>query len=542
METTMMTNADLWARFRQYYIEDYQTGFALDVSRMNFGPTFLSDMESSAQKAFGAMVELEKGAISNLDEKRMVGHYWLRDAQRAPNKEIRGVIEDTLFRIKHFAAAVHGGQIRPAHGGLFENLLVVGIGGSALGPQFVGQALGGSHDRLKTFFFDNTDPDGMNKVLSSIPSIAKTLVVVISKSGGTKETRNGQLFAREAVRLAGLSFPSQAVAITGEGSELDSLAVREGWLARFPMWDWVGGRTSELSAVGLLPAALQGFDIEGMLTGAKAMDALTRIPVTRKNPAMMLALMWHYVGGGRGTKDMVVLPYKDRLELFSRYLQQLVMESLGKERDLKGVEVNQGIAVYGNKGSTDQHAYVQQLREGVHNFFVTFIEVLKDDAQVGGRKVISSGFEVEPGVTSGDYLQGFLLGTRQALYDKARESVTIRLRQLDAPSIGGLIALFERAVGFYANLIQVNAYHQPGVEAGKKAAAAILTIQGAVKAFLEKSTSAVTIEEIASGTHMHGQEETIFLVLERMRLNGVVSADDSSEPFTRRYAGTRAKS
>jgi glucose-6-phosphate isomerase len=108
------------------------------------------------------------------------------------------------------------------------------------------------------------------------------------------------------------------------------------------------------------------------------MDAHTRQPTLNENAAMLLALMWFYAGDGQGKKDMVILPYKDRLALFSKYLQQLVMESLGKEKDLDGRTVHQGIAVYGNKGSTDQHAYVQQLRDGVPNFFVTFIEVRKD--------------------------------------------------------------------------------------------------------------------------------------------------------------------
>jgi glucose-6-phosphate isomerase len=144
------------------------------------------------------------------------------------------------------------------------------------------------------------------------------------------------------------------------------------------MFDWVGGRTSELSAVGLLPAALQGVDIQAMLDGAAAMDAATRTHDTLKNPAALLALMWFHATGGKGQKDMVVLPYKDRLLLFSRYLQQLVMESLGKRLDLDGKRVDQGINVFGNKGSTDQHAYVQQLRDGVNNFFITFIRVLKD--------------------------------------------------------------------------------------------------------------------------------------------------------------------
>src|SRR5436190_6474134 len=111
---------------------------------------------------------------------------------------------------------------------------------------------------------------------------------------------------------------------------------------------------------------------------------------------------------------MVIIPYKDRLALFAEYLQQLVMESLGKEKDLDGKVVNQGIAVYGNKGSTDQHAYVQQLRDGVLNFFVTFIEVAKDLSRrsLGEGGSTSDYFEVEPDVTSGDYLHGFLRGTR----------------------------------------------------------------------------------------------------------------------------------
>src|SRR5204862_663205 len=126
--------------------------------------------------------------------------------------------------------------------------------------------------------------------------------------------------------------------------------------------------------------------------------------------------MWFYAGNGRGEKDMVILPYKDRLMLFSKYLQQLVMESLGKEKDLEGNIVHQGIAVYGNKGSTDQHAYVQQLRDGVLNFFITFIEVRKDRA--------TQRFEVEEGVTSGDYLQGYFRGPRPALPGPARASLT----------------------------------------------------------------------------------------------------------------------
>src|SRR5262249_24145309 len=210
-----------------------------------------------------------------------------------------------------------------------------------------------------------------------------------------------------------------------------------------------------------------------------AMDEATRVRDTKKNPAALLALAWFSATGGAGKKDMVLLPYKDRLELFSRYLQQLVMESLGKRLDLDGKEVFQGIAVYGNKGSTDQHAYVQQLRDGLDNFFVTFIEGLLD------RTRERSILEVEAGTTPGDYLSGFLQGTRRALTESGRESITITIDRVDRAAIGKLIALYERAVGFYATLVNINAYHQPGVEAGKKAAQAVLDLEHKVIAALK---------------------------------------------------------
>jgi glucose-6-phosphate isomerase len=207
----------------------------------------------------------------------------------------------------------------------------------------------------------------------------------------------------------------------------------------------------------------------------------------------------------------VILPYKDRLALLGRYLQQLVMESLGKQTDLDGRIVHQGIAVYGNKGSTDQHAYVQQLREGVPNFFATFVQVLRDRDR--------PGIDVEDGVTSGDFLNGFLLGTRRALYDNGRPSLTITVREVSPQSIGMLIALYERAVGLYAGLINVNAYHQPGVEAGKKAAAAVLELQHELLRALDKTgAGGATCTELAAAAGTD-DVETVFLILEHLAAN-----------------------
>jgi glucose-6-phosphate isomerase len=528
---------ELWQRFVDQYLDFPAIGLALDVSRIDFPADFFSRMRGPLEAAFKEMAELEKGSIANKDENRMVGHYWLRNPSLAPSAEIRKEIEETVARIKSFAAGIHSGEIKGS-AGPFRNLLLIGIGGSALGPQFVAKALSSKDDRLTPYFFDNTDPDGMDNVLSRLNEcLGETICIVISKSGGTKETRNGMLEAKAAYGKAGLQFGPHTVAITSSGSELDKYATANKFLDRFPMWDWVGGRTSELSAVGLLPAALQGFDIDSILEGARCCDAITRSPTAPlpkqpapRNPAALLALAWYASGNGKGDKIMVVLPYKDRLELFSRYLQQLVMESLGKEKDRSGDVVNQGLAVFGNKGSTDQHAYVQQLRDGINNFFVTFVEVLRDRS--------AASMQMEPGATSGDFLSGFYQGTREALYDKGRQSITITLYELSAFSVGVLIALFERAVGFYASLININAYHQPGVEAGKKAAGTVLEIQKAVLAALKSSPE--TAVAIAASIGRPDDVETIFKICEHLAANpdrGVAKVPGQS-PAETKYSKT----
>jgi glucose-6-phosphate isomerase len=208
---------------------------------------------------------------------------------------------------------------------------------------------------------------------------------------------------------------------------------------------------------------------------------------------------------------MVVLPYRDRLLLFSRYLQQLVMESLGKEKDRKGNVVHRGLTVYGNKGSTDQHSFVQQLREGPDDFFVTFFNVLRDRSE---RSIL-----VEEGVTAGDYLNAFLYGTRDALFAAGRESITLTLDELNERSIGMLIALFERVVGLYAELIDVNAYHQPGVEAGKKAAAAQLDLQRRVLAHLRASGNPESARQVADGLREPYAIEAVTHILEHAAAN-----------------------
>jgi glucose-6-phosphate isomerase len=515
----------LWQRYQNWLYFHEGLGLYLDVSRMSFDDSLVESLRPKFDKAFADMAELEKGAIANPDEGRMVGHYWLRNPDLAPTPELTQEIVQTLEQIEAFAEKVHTGAIHPPQASRFTDIISIGIGGSALGPQFVAEALAPDFPALTIHFIDNSDPAGIDRILTHLgDNLVSTLVLVISKSGGTPEPRNGMIEVKAAYAKQNLDFAKQAVAITSVGSNLDQVAQTEGWLARFPMYDWVGGRTSEMSAVGLVPAVLQGIDVRAMLQGGKEMDDATRVPELENNPAALLALSWYFSGNGKGEKDMVVLPYKDSLLLFSRYLQQLVMESLGKEKDLNGKTVYQGIAVYGNKGSTDQHAYVQQLREGVPNFFVTFIEVLEDRQ---GKSI-----EVQPGVTSGDFLSGFLLGTRQALYENQRDSITVTIPQVNPLTVGALIALYERAVGLYASLVNINAYHQPGVEAGKKAAADILDLQSKVIAVLQKEKTALSLEQIAQKAGAAQQIEAIYQILRHLHANqrGVNLKGDLGNP------------
>lgn len=302
------------------------------------------------------------------------------------------------------------------------------------------------------------------------------------------------LVAKREYEEAGVDFERSAVAITQAGSTLDQLAgshvtsdsdVQSAeWLGRFHIWDWVGGRKSLFSAVGMLPARLLGFDVESLIAGACAMDEETRDRNIADNPALLLAATWYHAVEESGLRNMVVLPYCDQLATLSKYLQQLVMESLGKD--------GKGITVYGNKGSTDQHSFVQQLREGYPDFFVTFLRVL----------VPEKDWEVESGVTAADYLAAFQEGTACALSDIGRRSLRISVECLDERTLGALVALFERAVGYYAVLIGINAYHQPGVEAGKRAAGDVLNVQRRLLEHLQayKGTE-FTVGQLAEATN-----------------------------------------
>ncbi len=487
-------------------LREERTGLVLDFSA---APPIEAMLAGPMSTALAAMERLEAGAIANADEDRMVGHYWLRAPGRAPRPEISQAIEEVHRRLQ----ALDPGER--------DRVLLIGIGGSALGPMLVDDCLRSGADRARLSILDNTDPDGFARVLQGVDP-RRTLAVVASKSGGTVETANGMLAARAWWAERGQDWASSAIAVTGEGSTLDRLARSEGWSLRFPMWDWVGGRTSVTGPVGLVPMALQGQDWRGLLAGAAAMDEATREPAAQ-NPAAWLAAAWFAAGEGRGERSLVVLPYRDRLTLLSRYLQQLVMESLGKRLDRDGRVVQQGLTVYGNKGSTDQHAFVQQVRDGRDDVFVHFVEAT------------DPGVAPCPGVDgrdASDHLLGFLYGTREALSQASRPSLCLRVPRVDAAALGALIALFERAVGLYAELINVNAYHQPGVEAGKRAATETLAALGRLQDSLSAdSHAAATLAQRA------GVEPVLaWRLLEHLAATGKARRQAGSSPSLDRFS------
>ena len=461
-----MNSKMLEERKKKYCLTDGTIGFSIDVAGMDFKDEDLNALSAKFADAHKEMIRIESGEIKNPDENRKVTHF--TDRAVYPGTSL-------FADIQNFAEELRTGLIKGCTGKAIENAVINGIGGSALGPQLIQNAIRGPYWNelpakkrkgfLRIYFLDNTDTAELKDLLDAV-ELDKTILISISKSGGTQETKNNMIAFRDIYSKNNLDFAKHSCAVTMIGSELDKYSKAENWLRVFPLADSIGGRTSETSVVGHLPAALAGIDFKSFLQGACHMDAWTREPDFRINPSYLLAAMWFIAGKGKGDKNMVIVPYSDRLILLSRYLQQLVMESLGKEKDLDGKTVHQGLNVFGNKGGTDAHAFIQQLNDGRNDFFVTFIEVLKDYMNV----------PIDGNISMSDYLHGFLCGLSNALLGKDREVIRMSVREMNEFNLGLLIALYERAVAYYAELVHINAFHQPGVQAYKLASKSIISL------------------------------------------------------------------
>jgi glucose-6-phosphate isomerase len=388
----------------------------------------------------------------------MIGHYWLRAPELAPTTEISLDIRRTWEQVKALQGSSH------------ERVLVLGVGGSSLGIEMLHHALRDA-STPELICLDNCDPGGMSDKLACVDP-RHTAVVVVSKSGRTMETMLALEIAQAHWQRAGISFGRHAIGVSMPDTPLATLS--QGFLDFVPMWDFVGGRFSVTSAAGIVPMALLGLDWQSFLDGARTSDDLNRLEVVARNPAGRLAALWWNLRRKAGVHSLAFVPYRDRLALVPRYLQQLIMESLGKTHSKSSVRVSDGFNVLGNRGSSDQHSLLQMFIEGRAGTFVHFIESYAQEPVSEERWVTKAS----------DHLVSALLGTRESLALCGRGSATLGLRDLRPSSLGALVALFERSVGLYAELAGIDAYGQPAVECGKKASSRYVDLLATFEAMM----------------------------------------------------------
>lgn len=460
----------------------------------------IDEYQDFLQKALTNLADLESGEIVNIDEERMVGHYWLRDPELAPTGEIEKNIKAEIVKINDFCK-------ENKH---FQGMIYIGMGGSALGPQLIGGVFKDGSS-LDFRVIDNTDPETFLQLTEELgDKIKNYLVVTVSKSGSTRETDNVLNEFKGFFREKNWDFSANALCITTPGSKLEEKAISEKWLKVFYIWDWVGGRTSAASAVGLLPLVFLGKNSNDFLEGFKSADKSGRRRAYH-NPGLLMAVELFQNKIIHEKRQLVVLPYKDKLELFPKYLQQLIMESVGK--------AGEGLAVYGNKGSSDQHSYLQQLMEGPDNFTVHFINVKKYKQRA---KVLPNGNYM------GDYLFAFQLGTANALAEEGRKSISISIPELNEFYLGFLIGLYERITGFYASFAGVNAYNQPAVEKGKAASERMILYKNKVLEFLKNEPEKeFTSDEIAGILKI--KKEDAFAIFEYLSASGLYPVERIKE-------------
>ncbi|HNW87438.1 MAG TPA: glucose-6-phosphate isomerase [Candidatus Limiplasma sp.] len=367
----------------------------------------------------------------------------------------------------------------------FDAFVVLGIGGSALGPIAVQQAL--NHQRWndlpaekrggpKFYVEDNIDPERMASLLDAI-DIRRTCFNVITKSGATAETMSQYLIISDLLKKAvGDGWQKHIIATTDtEKGNLIKLAKQEGFELFF-IPDSVGGRFSELSPVGLLPAAVCGIDIRAMLEGAAAMDARCKTPDLWQNPALLEAVLQYIAMEGHDAYVQVVMPYADSLKFMADWFCQLWAESLGKNVTRKGMAVNHGQTPTKSLGVTDQHSQLQLYTEGPYDKVITFLKVGKFREQVeiahGCEEFADVAFL--GGKTLNELIDAELRGTEYALYRAGRMSQTVVLPEVNAYTLGQLIYFFEMATAYAGELLDVDAFNQPGVEGSKLASYAVL--------------------------------------------------------------------
>lgn len=369
-----------------------------------------------------------------------------------------------------------------------EYFVVLGIGGSALGPIAVFTALKHYYynelpknvrKAPKFYVVDNVDPDRMN-ALFDIIDLKKTVFNVITKSGSTSETMSQYLIVMDMLtKKLGKKASEHIIATTSETKgNLIKLSKQYGF-ETFYIPEGVGGRFSELSPVGLLPAAVVGIDIEKLLLGAREMDEKCKSDDLQKNPALACAALQH-ISVKQGKNIGVIMPYSDGLKYIADWYSQLWAESLGKEVDKNGKTVNAGQTPVKALGVTDQHSQVQLYNEGPYDKVITFLEVENQRTTCS----IPQGCEEYPNVnflcghTLNELLAKELFATRYNLAKRGRVNYTLSMDCVNEQNIGALLYLFQLQTAYAGEMLNIDAYNQPGVEGGKNATYALFGRSG----------------------------------------------------------------
>lgn len=379
--------------------------------------------------------------------------------------------------------------------------VVLGIGGSALGASTIFNALCHLHhnelkkaERKAPKFYveDNVDPARM-RALFEIIDLEKTCFFVVSKSGSTSETMAQLLIVSSALQKAGLPFKEHLIFATDKGKgNLERFAKKFGPIDCLYLPEGVGGRFSVLSPAGLFPAAVLGIDVKLLLAGAAFMEKLNKPADLQKNPALMGAVL-QKICMERGKNISVLMPYSDHLKCFADWYAQLWAESLGKGKSLDGTPCHAGQTPVKSLGVTDQHSQLQLYAEGPFDKVVCFLspQAYEDSAPVPNFSTGIPDLDFLCGHSLEELISAENRATAYALTKAKRLNYTVKIPTLNPFVLGELFYFFELVTAYTGYFLNVNAYDQPGVEAGKQAAFALLGKKGfePLKEELDRSKS-----------------------------------------------------
>jgi len=413
------------------------------------------------------------GIIADLNQRKDKPGQWLQWMNLGYN-------EETVWYVKEFASMVEG---------RFDNILVLGIGGSALGGIAVTEALLKPYWNLlspeqrngmpRIFFLDNIDPDCISGLLEVL-DLKRTLVNVITKSGSTAETMSQYMIVKNILeKELGDDYRKNIVATTDKQTGiLRQLADQEGYKT-FVVPDDVGGRFSVFSAVGLVPFALVGIDIDELMHGIKDMDLALKNTDIKENIAAQNALIHYLMDVKKGKRLSVMMPYSSRLKYVSDWYVQLWAESLGKEYNNSGEKVNIGPTPIKAVGATDQHSQIQLYNEGPNDKVINFIRVENFDTTLEIPKIFEyTGIGYLGGKTINELINAEADSTRVALADYSRPTVTITLPEINEYNIAQLLYMLEVQTAIAGELYNINTFNQPGVEQAKNYTYALMGRSG----------------------------------------------------------------